>query len=166
MNEHDSSSVAPPGMRVMRSAYTVTSTIDRLVAMVEQRGLRVYSRIDHARIADGCGLRMPPTQLLLFGNPLAAAVAMLEQPSLAIDLPMRVLAWRDADGHTRVGYLDLHWLTQRHCLPEDQREMTDAVNDSLRTLVRAAASRQVVLRQRPAPEPRPRAVDAIGARGV
>ena len=148
--------VAPPGLCILRSAYTVSSTIDRLVAMVEQRGLRVYSRIDHARIADGCGLRMPPTQLLLFGNPLAAAVAMLEQPTMAIDLPMRALAWRHDDGHTRVAYVDLQWLAQRHGLPDSQREMIEAVNDGLHTLVRAAASRQVMLGLRGAPEPQAR----------
>lgn len=142
MNEHDPCSSDPPGLCILRSAYTVTSTLDRLAAMVEQRGLRVYSRIDHARIADSYGLRMPPTQLLLFGNPLAAAVAMLEQPTMAIDLPLRVLAWRHDDGHTRVAYFDLHALAQRHGLPESQREMTEAVNESLRVLVRAAASAQ------------------------
>lgn len=162
MNEQVSNPHAPPGMQIMRSAYTVTTTIDRLVAMVEQRGLRVYARIDHARIADGCGLRMPPTQLLLFGNPLASSVAMLEQPTLAIDLPMKVLAWRHDDGHTRVGYLDLDWMADRHALPEAQRDITQAVNQSMRALVRAAASREVSLRVCPVPEPRARRLAAVG----
>lgn len=164
MNKHAPTPLAPPGMQIMRSAYTVTTTIDRLVAMVEHRGLRVYARIDHARIADGCGLRMPPTQLLLFGNPLASSVTMLEQPTLAIDLPMKVLAWRHEDGHTRVGYLDLDWLAQRHSLPEAQRDIIQAVNQSLRTLVYAAISREVALRFCPEPEPqaRPRRLNAVG----
>lgn len=164
MNKHAPTPLAPPGMQIMRSAYTVTTTIDRLVAMVEHRGLRVYARIDHARIADGCGLRMPPTQLLLFGNPLASSVTMLEQPTLAIDLPMKVLAWRHEDGHTRVGYLDLDWLAQRHALPEAQRDIVQAVNQSLRTLVYAAISREVALRFCPEPEPqaRPRRLNAVG----
>lgn len=164
MNKHAPTPLAPPGMQIMRSAYTVTTTIDRLVAMVEHRGLRVYARIDHARIADGCGLRMPPTQLLLFGNPLASSVTMLEQPTLAIDLPMKVLAWRHEDGHTRVGYLDLDWLAQRHALPEAQRDIIQAVNQSLRTLVYAAISREVALRFCPEPEPqaRPRRLNAVG----
>lgn len=164
MNKHAPTPLAPPGMQIMRSAYTVTTTIDRLVAMVEHRGLRVYARIDHARIADGCGLRMPPTQLLLFGNPLASSVTMLEQPTLAIELPMKVLAWRHEDGHTRVGYLDLDWLAQRHALPEAQRDIIQAVNQSLRTLVYAAISREVALRFCPEPEPqaRPRRLNAVG----
>lgn len=161
MNEHVP---APPGMQILRSAYTVTATLDRLVAMVEQRGLRVYARIDHARIADGHGLRMPPTQLLLFGNPLTSTVAMLQEPTLAIDVPMKALAWRHDDGHTRVGYLDLEWLAQRHALSESQREMTLAMNETLRGLIFAAASRQVVSRVQPLPKPRTRRVGAIGGR--
>lgn len=146
MKQTVSDLVPPPGLTVLRSDYAVSVTLDRLSALAGQRGLLVYTRIDHARLAEQRGLRMPPMQLLLFGNPLSSTVAMLECPSLAIDVPMKALAWQHQDGGTRLGYLDLDWVMRRHGLPEQVRELGLAMNDGLRTLVHAAASAEVAVR--------------------
>ncbi|RDZ26750.1 DUF302 domain-containing protein [Lysobacter silvisoli] len=144
---------APTGMTVLRSHYSVSLTLDRLAALAEPRGLHVYARIDHARLAGERGLYMPPTQLLLLGNPLSSTVAMLERPSLAIDVPMKALAWRDQEGGTRLGTLDLDWLIQRHGLDGPVRDMGLAMSETLRSLVQAAASPDVTVHERSAAPP-------------
>ncbi|MCH8861567.1 MAG: FKBP-type peptidyl-prolyl cis-trans isomerase [Proteobacteria bacterium] len=87
-----------------QSAYPVAETLDRLAAILTERGVTVGLRIDHAGAAEGIGANLPATQLLLFGNPALGTPLMQEAREIAIDLPMKALAWEDDDG-VWLGYI-------------------------------------------------------------
>lgn len=86
------------GLITHASPYTVPETLDRLEAILRAKNITVFARVDHSGEATKVGLAMPPTQLLIFGNPKSGTPIMLAAPLSAIDLPLKALAWQDADG--------------------------------------------------------------------
>ena len=86
------------GLITHPSPYTVPETLDRLEAILRAKNITVFARIDHSGEATKVGLAMPPTQLIIFGNPKSGTPIMLAAPLSAIDLPLKALAWQDADG--------------------------------------------------------------------
>ena len=82
-------------LAMRESKFTVKETLDRLAAELDKRGMKVAARIDHAAGAKTVGMEMPPTEVLMFGNPKLGTPLMLSAPSIAIDLPMRMVAWQD-----------------------------------------------------------------------
>ena len=102
------------------SSRSVAETLVRLETILKARGIQVFARIDHAGEAARVGLSMPPTQVLIFGNPRAGTPVMLAAPTAAIDLPLKVLAWQDAVGKVWLGYTDPSYLAHRHGLEEKQ----------------------------------------------
>lgn len=101
------------------SPYSVTETIDRLKAILQAKGITVFARIDQKAAAEKVGLSMPPTQLLLFGNPKAGTPVMVAEPTIALDLPLKVLAWEATDGKVWLSYNDTNYLKQRFGLADD-----------------------------------------------
>ncbi|HEX7362424.1 MAG TPA: DUF302 domain-containing protein [Bryobacteraceae bacterium] len=110
------------GIVRLSSSYSVSETVERLEAALKARGLRLFGRIDHATAAVDAGLKMPPTQVLLFGNPTSGTPLMLAAPTLAIDLPFKALIWEDEAGHTWLAYNDPEYLQSRHRVPRLLRE--------------------------------------------
>ncbi|SRR6266568_4344360 len=100
------------------SKYTVPDTLQRLESVVTSHGLTVFARIDFSGDAVKVGLQMPPTQLLIFGNPKAGTPLMIASPSIAIDLPLKALAWQDATGQVWLSYNTPDYLKDRHGLPD------------------------------------------------
>lgn len=84
------------------STHNARETIDRFTAAVREAGWVVFTEIDHAAAARAAGMTLPPRVVVLFGNPAAGTPAMQEHPSLAIDLPMRVLVWENATGRVEI----------------------------------------------------------------
>ena len=107
-------SSAADGMITIKSAHGVATTIDKLQAVVESKGMGVFGRVDHAAGATKAGIELPPTQLLIFGNPKAGTPLMKCSRSIAIDLPQKALAWEDADGVVWLAYNDPEYLKARH----------------------------------------------------
>ena len=107
------------GIATVPSKHSVAETIDRLTSIAKARGLLVFARIDFAADAANAGLKMPPTQLLVFGNPKAGTPLMLASPSSALDLPLKALAWEDAEGKVWVSYNKPEYIKERHRLPDD-----------------------------------------------
>lgn len=105
---------APPGMARLRARDSVDAAFTRLEAAVAQRGLTVFARLDFAADAAAVGLTLPPTRLLLFGNPRAGTLLMAAAPTAALDLPLKVLIWEVADGTVWVGYNTPAYLGERH----------------------------------------------------
>lgn len=101
------------------SPYPVSDTIDRIAAVAQQKGLTVFARIDHSGEAEKIGLKMRPTQLLIVGSPKAGTPLMTASPSLALDLPLKALAWEDQDGKVWVSYNSPEYLQKRHAVPGD-----------------------------------------------
>ena len=101
------------------SPRSVAETLDRLEAILKTKGVWVFARIDHSRGAAKVGLTMPPSQLLIFGNPRVGTPVMLAAPTSAIDLPLKALAWQDSEGRVWLSYNAPEYLQQRHGLPAE-----------------------------------------------
>jgi uncharacterized protein (DUF302 family) len=106
------------GLVSVASDHSVPETLDRLESLVRSKGLMVFARIDFGGDAARAGLQMPPTQMLIFGNPKAGTPLMLAAPSVAIDLPLKALARQDASGRVWLTYNAPEYLKHRHALPE------------------------------------------------
>lgn len=113
-----SPAVAADGLIALKSAHPPKATIERLEAQVKQRGLTVFARVDHAAGAAKIGKSLRPTELLIFGNPQGGTPFMECGQSVGIDLPLKALAWQDAQGQSWLGYNDPAWLAARHGVPE------------------------------------------------
>ncbi|MFB1486810.1 MULTISPECIES: DUF302 domain-containing protein [unclassified Thiocapsa] len=106
------------GLVATTSPHGVAETTDRAAAAIAERGLGVFARIDHAAGATKAGLELPPTELLIFGNPTAGTRLMHCNATVAIDLPLKLLIWEGTDGVTQVAYNAPAWLDTRHGLGE------------------------------------------------
>jgi uncharacterized protein (DUF302 family) len=107
------------GLVHVESPCTVTETLTRLERLVRSKGLSVLARINHSGDAARVGLEMRATELLIFGNPKAGTPLMIASPTVAIDLPLKALAWEDADGKVWLSYNSSGYLAERHSIPSD-----------------------------------------------
>jgi uncharacterized protein (DUF302 family) len=101
------------------SKYSVPETLHRLETLLTAKGIKVFALVDHSGEAEKAGLKMPPTQLLIFGNPKGGTPVMLANPTAAIDLPWKALAWQDADGQVWLSYNDAAHIQRRFGLSDD-----------------------------------------------
>jgi uncharacterized protein (DUF302 family) len=109
----------PEGIVNLPTHSSVDETIVRLQALLHEKGVKVFALIDHSGEAQRVGLEMRPTKLLVFGNPKAGTPLMLAAPSIAIDLPMKLLVWEDANGQVWISYNTPEYLQKRHGLPQN-----------------------------------------------
>ncbi len=107
------------GMVHLSSPYSISETLQRLESALTSRGLTIFARIDHSGEAEKIGMKMHPTQLILFGSPKAGTPPMVASPTLAIDLPLKALVWEDAVGKVWLSYNSAEYLKQRHNIPDD-----------------------------------------------
>lgn len=108
--------MAAKGVINLPSPYPVKETIDRLEILLESKGVKIFDRIDQRAEAAKAGLEMRPTVLLIFGDPKAGTPLMNAHPSIAIDLPLKALAWEAADGQVWLSYDSPEYLAERHQL--------------------------------------------------
>ena len=106
------------GVIDVSSRYSVPETLARLQSILKEKGIMVFALIDHSGEAEKAGLKMRPTQLLIFGSPKAGTPLMVAAPRLAIDLPLKALAWQDENGRVWLSYNSPEYLQQRHGIPE------------------------------------------------
>ena len=107
------------GLVHLRSPYSVPDTMQRLESVLQPRNLTVFARVDHSGGAEKVGLEMRPTQLIIFGSPKSGTPLMVASPTLAIDLPLKALAWEDATGKVWLCYNSPDYLKRRHNIPEE-----------------------------------------------
>lgn len=107
------------GMIHLNSPHSVAETITRLESLLQVQGLTEFCRIDHSGEAEKAGFKMPPTQLIIFGSPKGGTPLMIASPTVAIDLPLKVLIWEDAGGKVWVSYNSPEYLRQRHNIPDE-----------------------------------------------
>jgi uncharacterized protein (DUF302 family) len=118
------------GIISVPSNHSVDQTVENLKAILLAKGVKLFALIDHSGEAEKAGMHMRPTKLLIFGNPKAGTPLMLASPSIAIDLPLKILVWEDHDGRVWISYNSPAYLQARHNLPQDLVENI-AVADSL-----------------------------------
>ena len=107
------------GMQHLSSPYSVPETLRRVESLLQEKGLAIFCRVDHSGEAEKAGLKMHPTQLILFGSPKAGTPVMVASPTIAIDLPLKALVWEDAGAKVWVSYNSPEYLQQRHNVPSE-----------------------------------------------
>jgi uncharacterized protein (DUF302 family) len=106
------------GIVKIPSHHLVDETVDKLKAILKSKGVTLFALVDHSGEAEKVGMKMPPTKLLIFGNPKAGTPLMLASPSVAIDLPLKILVAEDGQGKVWISYNSPEYLKERHGLPE------------------------------------------------
>src|ERR1700730_14282385 len=112
--------------------HSVERTLEALTNILKSKGVALFALIDHSGEAEKVGMKMRPTKLLIFGNPKAGTPLMLAGPSVAIDLPLKILIWEDAAGKVWVTYNSPEFLRERHGLPQDLMQNVSVI-ESLAT---------------------------------
>lgn len=129
----------PPGLISLKSTFPVKEIVDRLVRLIESKGLSVFCRIDHAANAVAAGLQLRPTEVLIFGNGKGGTPLMQATQTVGIDLPLKALAWQDAGGQTWISYNDPIWLTERHGSAAQSVAAATAMRTMLEAVTQGAA---------------------------
>ncbi|HZC04559.1 MAG TPA: DUF302 domain-containing protein [Ktedonobacterales bacterium] len=120
MSDQTSAQVsAPEGIVSRPSAYPVADTVVHIEQALTEKGLTLFTVIDHSEEAERVGLQMQEAKLLIFGNPKAGTPLMIAAPLLALDLPLKALVWRDTQGQVWVSYNSPAWLAQRYHIPTE-----------------------------------------------
>ncbi|HEY2436716.1 MAG TPA: DUF302 domain-containing protein [Solirubrobacteraceae bacterium] len=107
------------GIADLPSNHSVDETVERLQSILRERGLVLFALVDHSGEAEKIGLHMPPTKLLIFGSPRGGTPLMLAAPSVALDLPLKILVWLDREGKAWVSFNTPEYLRERHGFPAE-----------------------------------------------
>ena len=105
------------GIVSIPSNHSVDQTVEKLEEILQAKGVKLFALIDHSGEAEKAGMEMRPTKLLIFGNPKAGTPLMIASPSIAIDLPLKILVWEDGNGKVWISYNSPAYLQARHNLP-------------------------------------------------
>jgi uncharacterized protein (DUF302 family) len=106
------------GIVKIPSHHSVDETVEKLKAILQSKGVTLFALVDHSGEAEKVGLKMPPTKLLIFGNPKGGTPLMLASPSVAIDLPLKILVAEDSQEKVWISYNSAEYLKERHDLPQ------------------------------------------------
>ena len=101
------------------SNHSVDETVEKLKNILQAKGVTLFALVDHSGEAEKVGMKMRPTKLLIFGNPKGGTPLMLAGPSVALDLPLKILVWEDGQGKVWVSYNSPEYLKERHGLPAE-----------------------------------------------
>jgi len=107
------------GLVQVASRYSVDETVRRLEAAFKEKGMQVFTVVDHSGEAEKAGLKMRPTKVVIFGSPKGGTPLMVAAPSLAIDLPLKALVAESAEGKVSVTYNSPEYLQKRHGVPAE-----------------------------------------------
>ncbi len=107
------------GIVNLPTKLSVDEAVGELRGILATKGVTIFAIVDHSGEAEKAGMKMPPTKLLIFGSPKAGTPVMLAAPSIAIDLPLKILVWQDPAGKVWVSYNSLEFLRDRHGVPAE-----------------------------------------------
>jgi len=128
------------GLISLASHHPVRKTMDRLEAVLREKGITIFARIDHAAGAAAVDMPLRPTELLIFGSPKAGTPLMQARQSIGIDLPLKMLGWQDAAGKVWLAYNDPAWLARRHGLGSEAEAAVAGLAKALATLAAGAVA--------------------------
>jgi uncharacterized protein (DUF302 family) len=123
------------GIIDVASHYSVPETLARLQSILQEKGITVFALIDHSGEAEKAGLKMRPTQLLIFGSPKGGTPLMVAAPRLAIDLPLKTLAWQDEEGQVWLSYNSPEYFQRRHGFPVELMKKIAAIGGLIQKAV-------------------------------
>ena len=126
------------GLVTIKSGNGPEETMNRFEAEVRGRGMTVFAHIDHAAGAAAAGLSLRPTEMLVFGNAMAGTPLMEATQTIGIDLPLKVLVWRDENGATWLSYNDPVWLAERHGIMPESADTLGQMSAALANLAAIA----------------------------
>ncbi|MFW5969318.1 MAG: DUF302 domain-containing protein [Halofilum sp. (in: g-proteobacteria)] len=130
---------AGEGLVTVKSAHDVETTADRLVAALEDKGMKVFERVDHAAGAEKAGQELGPTELVMFGNPEVGTALMRCGRTAGIDLPQKALIWEDDDGTVFLAYNSPQYVAKRHGIEGCEDEIAK-IEKALANFARAATA--------------------------
>ena len=107
------------GITTIPGHQSVDQTVQKAEGILNAMGVKLFAVVDHSGEAEKAGMQMRPTKLLIFGNPKAGTPLMIASPSVAIDLPLKILVWEDAGGQVWISYNAPGYLQARHGLPAE-----------------------------------------------
>lgn len=131
------SAANPDGLITKKSDYSVSETIDRLENILKKKGITIVIRWSHSERAADAGIKLRPTELLLFGNPKLGSHMFTSKQTSGIDLPMKALAWEDANGKVWLSYNDPAYIAKRHGIT-DRKKIEDKMTGALDKLTNVA----------------------------
>lgn len=129
---------AQDGMVILQSEYSVEETTDRLKSILIENGLTIFKQVNHQKGAGSVNMELPPTTVLIFGNPKLGTPLMQCAPTTAIDLPQKMLVWEDDEANVKIGYNSADYLKKRHNIQGCNQEL-DKISGALNKFARAAA---------------------------
>jgi uncharacterized protein (DUF302 family) len=136
----EATAIAADGLITIQSHYGPKETMQRLEAAVKSKGFSVFAHIDHSAQAAQVNLSLPPTDLLIFGNPKGGTPLMRSNQTIGIDLPLKALVWQDGKGTTWLSYNDPEWIVQRHGGAGGSEDPVSAISAALKALAASATS--------------------------
>ena len=117
------------GIIQQRSNHSVDDTMQRLLELMHAKGITLFAMVDHSGEAEKVGLKMLPTKLAIFGNPRGGTGVMLAAPTSALDLPLKILVWEDAEGAVWLSFNSAEFLQNRHGIPAEFHGLLASVGD-------------------------------------
>ena len=131
---------AKKGLVTMQSPHSVQDTADKLAAIIESKGMKVFAHVDHQKNAQSVDLTLRPTQVIMFGNPKAGTPLMQCEQSVAIDLPQKILISEDADKKVWLSYNNPEYLKNRHNIKGCDTEIAN-ISKALNSVSKAAIAK-------------------------
>ena len=129
---------ADNGLISIKSQFPVPHTTDRLIGLIQKKGLTLFKLVKHSERAKRVGIKMQPTELIIFGNPKIGSPLMKCAPTFAIDLPQKFLVWQDKNQQTWITYNNPIYIADRHELPTECRGSLHKIATLLENLSRIA----------------------------
>jgi len=130
--------MAQDGMSIQKSNYSVQETTDRLERILTEKGLKIFEKVNHQNGAASVGMDLSPSVVLIFGNPKLGTPLMQCAPTVAIDLPQKMLIWENAEGEVQIGYNSADYLKSRHNIEGCTQEL-QKISGALRNFAQSAA---------------------------
>lgn len=139
--------MAVDGLNTIPSDFAARETADRLEAAVKDKGMTLFARIDHAAGAVAEGLPLRPIEVLIFGNAKSGTPLMQAEPTIGIDLPLKVLVYEDSAGKVWLSYNQPRWLAQRHGLGDSADRILDAMAAALGAVAAVATKNPSAIKE-------------------
>jgi len=128
------------GVVHLKSAYSMSETIERLKKDISDKGIKFFDEIDQSKLAADAGIELLPSTLLVFGNPPLGTLFLASDPNAGLDWPVRLLVYQDAEGNVWLAYTDFAWIARRHGIQNREKEFSMA-SDVIQSIASSAEAK-------------------------